>query len=205
MNHHFILTNAVILILLIDPFGNLPLFVSILQKYSAKDYRKTVLRESCFALVLMFLVLFAGRWMMGVLGLSSGILRLAGGLILIMTGTKMVFSSLIPDHAAAADMHKEPYIVPLAVPLICGPGTIAMLMTFLHSSKDATLGNVSASLLIAWAVQCIILMFGKVLSRLLGSKALDAMESLMGLLLVAMAVGMIVFGIKEIYGIPAEL
>ena len=207
MNISFILSNTILFILLMDPFGNLPLFISILRDTTSGRYRRIVLRECIIALCLMILALFAGRTFMDILGLSTGILRLSGGLILLIMGIKMVFSTIAPDHSAAGmEMNgKEPCIVPLAIPLICGPGTLALLMGFLHSSPEATAPNVLASVVLAWAGQGLILLFGKKIAALLGNKLLDALESLMGLLLATIAIGMLVAGIHEIYGVPASL
>lgn len=206
MNYTFIFSNVVLFVLLMDPFGNLPLFVSILKTKTSRQYRWIVIRESFFALMLMLCVLGAGRWFIGLLGLSTGILQLSGGLVLLLMSLKMVFSSVNLDHKKAdSALEKEPYIVPLAVPLICGPGTMAMLMSFLRHSPDATVVNSVLVVLLAWLVQGIILFFGKEMANLLGAKMMDALESLMGLLLTSIAVGMLVAGIHEIYRIPAVL
>lgn len=207
MNINFVLSNTILFILLMDPFGNLPLFVSILRDTSSRRFRQIVLRECLFALVLMILALFAGRRFMDILGLSPGILRLSGGLILLLMGIKMVFSTIVPDHSAAGmeANGKEPYIVPLAIPLICGPGTLALLMSFLDSSPEATVPNVLSAVILAWSGQGVILLFGKRIAQLMGNRLLDALESLMGLLLTTIAIGMLIAGIQEIYGIPASL
>ena len=207
MNINFVLSNTILFILLMDPFGNLPLFVSILRDTSSRRFRQIVLRECLFALVLMILALFAGRRFMDILGLSPGILRLSGGLILLLMGIKMVFSTIVPDHSSAGmeANGKEPYIVPLAIPLICGPGTLALLMSFLNSSPEATVPNVLSAVILAWSGQGVILLFGKRIAQLMGNRLLDALESLMGLLLTTIAIGMLIAGIQEIYGIPASL
>lgn len=95
---------------------------------------------------------------------------------------------------------KEPYIVPLAIPLICGPGLIAMLVT-----QSVNIYENVAALFIVWTVQMLILLGGKTISSRLGKKPLDALESLMGLLLTVVAVSMIIDSINQIYGIgPAK-
>ena len=98
----------------------------------------------------------------------------------------------------------EPFIVPLAIPLICGPGIIAILVTIRGSNPSATFPNCLAALVLAWLVQTVILLCGRQIARLLGSKTLDALESLMGLLLTCIAVGLLINGINETYGIQVK-
>lgn len=206
MDTAFIFAGAVQFFLLMDPFGNLPIFISLLQEKSSSEYRRIVIRESCFALIFLLAALFAGRWFLGMLGLSVGMLRLSGGLILLIIGTKMALSSMAGAASGAERQpRREPFIVPLAVPLICGPGTLAMLMTFHRADSLGGELSAAAAVLLAWLCQSLVLLSGKKTAELLGNKMLDALESLMGLLLASMAVGMLVTGIHEIYGVPAKL
>lgn len=206
MDTAFIFAGAVQFFLLMDPFGNLPIFISLLQEKSSSEYRRIVIRESCFALIFLLAALFAGRRFLGMLGLSVGMLRLSGGLILLLMGTKMALSSMAGAASGAERQpRREPFIVPLAVPLICGPGTLAMLMTFHRADSLGGELSAAAAVLLAWLCQSLVLLSGKKTAELLGNKMLDALESLMGLLLASMAVGMLVTGIHEIYGVPAKL
>ncbi len=206
MNFTFIWSNAILLTLLMDPFGNLPVFVSGLRRKSALRYRAVVIRESCFALAAMLFALILGRAFMTAVGLSPETMLLGGGLILMIMGVKMVFSKFTADPGMFnGEAEHEPFIVPFAIPLICGPGTFALLITIRGSAQAATLENIVPALLLAWLAQMGILLCGKWLSDLLGDKLLDALESLMGLLLTCIAAGMLVRGINGIYHIgPAS-
>ncbi|MBO4490361.1 MAG: MarC family protein [Lentisphaeria bacterium] len=197
MNFKIILSTALLFLMLMDPFGNLPVFVVMLKRNSVSEYRHIIFRESVFALAAMLIALFAGGMLLKLLHLSEDKLGIAGGLILFIIGLKMVFSSF---SAAEIAEEKEPYIVPLAIPLICGPGLIAMLVT-----QSAKIYESIIALLIAWMVQMLILLGGKTISAKLGKKPLDALESLMGLLLTVVSVSMIIDSINQIYGIgPAK-
>ena len=183
--------------MLMDPFGNLPVFVALLKRNSESEYRQIIFRESVFALAAMLIALFAGGMLLKLLHLSEDKLGIAGGLILFIIGLKMVFSSLSATEIAE---EKEPYIVPLAIPLICGPGLIAMLVT-----QSAKVYESVMALLMAWVIQMLILLGGKTISAKLGKKPLDALESLMGLLLTVVSVSMIIDSVNQIYGIgPAK-
>ncbi|MDD3666831.1 MAG: MarC family protein [Bacteroidales bacterium] len=199
----FIVSTAILFFLLMDPFGNLPLFISILSRFPERRYRPVVIRESVLALSAMVLVLFTGQWLLHVLALTVGELQLAGGVILLIMGTKMVFSNLTSD--AAFDCDNEPFCVPLAIPLICGPGEMAMLITLRGSTQVASASNLLFALLLAWFGGTVVLLCGRRIARCLGNKVLDAVESLMGLLLTAIAVGMLVSGMHELYGIGPAL
>ncbi len=194
MSFASIFSKSLLFLMLMDPFGNLPVFVVMLKRNSVREYRHIIFRESVFALAAMLIALFAGDMFLKLLHLSEDKLGIAGGLILFIIGIKMVFSSFSESTAAE---EKEPYIVPLAIPLICGPGLIAMLVT---QTSVNSYENVVA-LFIAWTVQMLILLGGKTISAKLGKKPLDALESLMGLLLTVVAVSMIIDSINQIYGI----
>ena len=197
MNFKIILSTALLFLMLMDPFGNLPVFVVLLKRNSESEYRQIIFRESVFALAAMLIALFAGGMLLKLLHLSEDKLGIAGGLILFIIGLKMVFSSLSATEIAE---EKEPYIVPLAIPLICGPGLIAMLVT-----QSAKVYESVMALLMAWVIQMLILLGGKTISAKLGKKPLDALESLMGLLLTVVSVSMIIDSVNQIYGIgPAK-
>ena len=197
MNFQTVLSVTLLFLMVMDPLGNLPFFVLILKRKSAEEYRRIIFRESLFALAAMLVSLFAGGVFLKLLHLSEDKLGVAGGLILLIIGLKMVFSSFTETNVSEG---KEPYIVPLASPLICGPGLIAMLITQSEQKAESVI-----ALLVAWMIQLLILLVGKTISEKLGKKLLDALESLMGLLLSVVAVGMIIDSINQIYGIgPAK-
>lgn len=199
MDFKFILSTTVMFFLLMDPFGNLPVFVTIMGKFPQNRYRPVIWRESLLALAMMALWLVMGNWLLLVLHLSVGELHLAGGLILMLIGIRMIFSKFSNKDTFESD--SEPYFFPLAVPLICGPGLMAMLIAIRGSSPQATWSNLSVALLLAWLGGTLVLACGQRIVRILGNRALDAFEALMGLLLTAIAVGMLVRGLYELYGI----
>ncbi|MBO4489735.1 MAG: MarC family protein [Lentisphaeria bacterium] len=193
MNFQTVLSVTLLFLMVMDPLGNLPFFVLILKRKSAEEYRRIIFRESLFALAAMLVSLFAGGVFLKLLHLSEDKLGVAGGLILLIIGLKMVFSSFTETNVSEG---KEPYIVPLAIPLICGPGLIAMLITQSEQKAESVI-----ALLVAWMIQLLILLVGKTISEKLGKKPLDTLESLMGLLLSVVAAGMIIDSINQIYGI----
>jgi multiple antibiotic resistance protein len=198
MDWTFIYSTAMLLLMLTDPFGNLPVFLATLKPVPKCRQPKVLFRELCIALVAMILALTFGRSFFGLLQIEGGTLSIAGGLILLLTGIKMVFSTLVE---VKEETKIEPFIVPMAIPLICGPGVIAILSTLCGSLPQATYLNCLCALLIAWVLQTLILCAGHRIARHLDKRVLNAIESLMGLLLVCLAVGLLLRGINQTYGL----
>lgn len=203
MDIHFVASAAVLFFMLMDPFGNLPVFVAELEAVPPERFTHVIFRESCFALVAMMLALAAGGPFMRAAGLTPSTLRLAGGFVLFVIGARMFFSVLRP--AARTVREKEPFIVPIAIPLICGPGTFVMAVTLRGSTPAATAVACTAAMLAAWAAQTAVLMNGRLVARALGDRALGALKSLTGLLLACLAVGMFLRGLNDLYGLHAAL
>ena len=117
---------------------------------------------------------------------------------MLLTGIKMIFSTLAE---VKDETREEPFIVPMAIPLICGPGVIAILSTLRGSVPQATYLNCLCALLLAWGIQTSILCAGHRIARRLDRRVLNAIESLMGLLLVCLAVSMLLRGINQAYNL----
>jgi len=198
LDKSFVFASTILLFMLMDPFGNLPIFLSLLRDTPRERFYRVVLRECLLALLAMLLALAVGRSFMKLMHISTPVLGIAGGLILLLMGIKMVFSGFTQEELFHPG---EQLLVPLAIPLICGPGIIAMLVTIRGSSSAATFLNCAAAVFFAWIIQTLILLAGKKIAAVLGVKLLDALESLMGLLLSCVAVGMLIEGINRIYGL----
>jgi len=121
-----IISAELLLVLVMDPLGNIPLFLEVLGKVDPSRHKRVVLREMCIALVVLILFLFAGRYILHALQISEPSLSIAGGTILLLIAIGMVFP--MSKRLFAPDPHDEPFIVPLAVPLIAGPSAVATVM-----------------------------------------------------------------------------
>ncbi len=189
---------ALLLFLTMDPLGNVPLFLSILESVPDKRRLKVVSRELLLALIIMIVFLYIGQPVLDALQLSPESISIAGGIILFLIALKMVFP--VPRSASVEEtIEGEPLLVPLAVPLIAGPSTLAILM-LLVSREPGQQQVWLLALLAAWFVSAIILLAATRLQRLLGKRGLVAMERLMGLVLVALAVQMFLDGIANYLG-----
>ncbi len=196
----FIFSTALLLFLVMDPLGNLPFFISSLKNVPPERYLKIIFRESVIALIVLTIFMLVGKDILRILQISQSSLGIAGGIILFMIALQMIFCLPIFSPANNNEDKKleEPFIVPLAVPMVAGPSTAAIII-LVRGRADASLLDCFIALCIAWSLSTIILMFSKIISRVLGHKILDASESLMGLLLTALAIEMLVKGIKSAF------
>ncbi len=193
-----ILSAATMLFLIMDPLGNLPIVLSILKHIDPKRRRVVLIRELLFALVILMLFLFAGQSIMDFLHVQPETLSISGGIILFIIAIKMIFPSAGSITGLAAG--EEPFIVPLATPLIAGPTVIATLL-LLSSQNPSQLLELSAAVMLAWGGTFVILLFNGFFHKILGERGLKAIERLMGLLLVMISTQMFLDGIKAYVGL----
>lgn len=185
--------NAVLLFFVIDPFGLIPLYISIMSHVPPERRRRVLVRELLIALVALVLFLFAGRYLLALLHISEHALTIAGALILFLIALPMIFPSIKLGMAAEGD--SEPFIVPLATPLFAGPSALTLVM--LIGSDPETGGYLEwlGTVVIAWAAASLVLWLGAAIADKIGSRGLIALERLTGMFLVAMSVEMLLSGI----------
>ena len=196
-----ILSAALLLFLVMDPLGNIPLFMTTLKKVEVSRQRKVVLRELVFALVILIAFLFLGQYLLQALHLSQTALTTAGGVILMIIALKMIFPSTHPS--LQEDVEGEPFIVPLAIPYVAGPSAMATSLLMMSNDPSRWFDWLLAVLL-AWLVSALIIYFSSYFAKFLGEKGLIAIERLMGMLLITVAVQMLLSGIAEFVGKSLE-
>jgi multiple antibiotic resistance protein len=186
------ISAAVLLFLIMDPLGNIPLFLSLLRPLPPSRRHYVLARELIIALAVLLVVLYAGHWVLAGLHLRQESISIAGGIVLFLIGVRMIFPRAegmfgdIPDG--------EPLIVPMAIPLIAGPSTMAALLLLANQNPERTV-DWTIALVGAWLATAAILFCSTWLYRLLGARALSAVERLMGMLLVALSVQMVLDGV----------
>ncbi len=187
-----VLSTALTLLLVMDPLGNIPNFMAALKSVPEARRQRVILRECLFALVILAGVFLGGRGFMGVFGLSSEALRIAGGIMLFLIAIRMIF----PNHGADRPElpEEEPFIVPLATPLVVGPSLIATIMILTGNPLNSRLGIMTA-IISAWLVSTLILLSAPFFARVLRRRGLMAVERLMGMLLIVVAVQMFLDGL----------
>jgi MarC family membrane protein len=183
---------ALALFLLMDPIGNVPIFVSVLKDIKPRHQRKIIIRELSIALVIIVLFYFLGDGLLGFLNVTTPTILISGGIILFLIALKMIFpGKRDPDVELPRD--KEPFIVPLATPLVAGPAVLAAVMLYSGQQKNDMMLPLLA-IVIAWAASTCILLTSSLWKKLLGWRGLVACERLMGLILTLIAVQMFLEG-----------
>lgn len=183
---------VVLLVLVVDPFGNMPVFVAMLRRVSPAQRTRVILRECAIAYAALLACVFVGEPLLKLLNLSDASLNIAGGVILLMIAVRMVFRSGGEVFGALPD--GEPFIVPLAVPLIAGPSAIATVVLFASSAPERWAEWCFAVSIAMLATLAALFSAEKVVT-LLGERTLEAFERLVGLLLTTIAIQMLLHGI----------
>ncbi len=191
-----IISAAVMLFLIMDPLGNLPVLLSILKHLEPKRRRLVLVRELIFALIILMLFLFAGQSILNFLHVQPETLSISGGIILFIIAIKMIFPQ--PGGVTGLAAGEEPYIVPIAIPMIAGPSVIASLLLLSNQQPDRMM-DWSLAVLLAWGASFLILMFYDFFHKLLGERGLRAVERLMGLLLVIISIQMLLNGVSSYF------
>lgn len=183
----------ILLLLVTDPFGNVPLFVSALNPVAQSRRARIVVRECAIAFLLLLLFMFFGRHFLTALQLSEVSLRIGGSVILLLIAIRMVFPH--PDGVLGRTEGGEPFIVPLAIPALAGPSALATVLLFTANSAEEVMIHVAALAAVGLVWLAVFLSADR-LQRLLGAQVMTAFERLMGLILAAMSVEMLLGGVR---------
>jgi len=191
------LSAAILLFLILDPLGNVPIFLSLLRGLPPKRQRWVLARELLIALGVLLLFLFAGRAILAAMHLREESVSIAGGIVLFLIGIRMIFPP--QEGLLGHQPDGEPFIVPMAIPLVAGPSGMAAVI-LMASNDPGRLGDWAMALLLAWSATAAILFSATFLYKVLGRQVLTAVERLMGMLLVALSVQMFLDGVRAYLG-----
>jgi multiple antibiotic resistance protein len=186
----------VLLFLVVDPFGNIPLVIMLLKDAESQVYKTTLIRETGIAFAVLLFFFFAGGMLLGYLNISQEALRVAGGVILFLISVKMIFRN--SSEIFLDDKDSGPIVVPIAVPSIAGPATLTTLM-ILRTREGVETFHVLIALALVVLLQLILFLLGRNITRMLGRHGLKALEKLTGLILNLIAVNMILRGLAEAF------
>jgi len=187
-------TTFVTLLVIMDPIGVSPVFLAITSHLGREERRRAAIRAALAAGALVLGFALVGRFVLAYLGVSVESLSVAGGLLLLLVALEMLRGQDYPDKA---DPSQDVALVPLATPLVAGPGAIAAVIVL---SRQYESGGERIALVLAVAaavaVVAVTLLAAERLSRLLPESVIQFLTRVMGLLLGAIAVQLVVDGIR---------
>ena len=181
------------LFIVLNALGNIPLFVGLLTKYDVKKQRRIIFRELLIALCILLVFNFFGDGVLRMLGISQPILGVAGGTLLFIIALGLIFPRPVDNHDYR---HAEPLIVPLATPIVAGPGAITTVLVYAEQLRNAWV--MSMIIFLAWIPTFVILLLSSNFKYLLGKKGLNACQKLGGMLILLIAVQMIFNGVTHV-------
>lgn len=189
-----VLSMSFALFLLMDSIGNVPIFVSILKNVPQKRQRNIIIRELIIALIIIVIFYFIGETLLGFLNVKMPTIMISGGIILFLIAIRMIFPSKQDSHAELPH-DSEPFIVPLATPLVAGPAVLAAVMLYSGQHMHSTMTTLTA-IFVAWGASTLVLLSSSLWKKLLGDRGLVACERFMGLILTLIAVQMFLQGLE---------
>ena len=192
MNYTFV-SATILLILITDPIGNIPIFANALQHVAPERRARVILREVLIAFVLLLTFMFVGESFLRVMNLSELSLQIGGGVILFLIALRMIFPP--PKGTDTPEALTEPLIVPLAIPAIAGPSALATVLLLVSQAPEKRLTWIAA-LCVTMTVSAVVLVLAERIQRVAGDRIVVALERLMGLVLVALSIEMMLRGIR---------
>jgi len=191
MNYTFA-SATILLVLITDPVGNIPVFANALKHVAPERRARVILREILIAFFLLLTFMFVGEGFLKVMNLSELSLQIGGGVILFLIALRMVFP---PPATLEPEIFEEPLIVPLAVPAIAGPSALATVLLLVSQQPERRLDWIAA-LCVTMLISAVVLVSAERIQRLIGTRLVVAVERLMGLVLVSVAIEMMLRGAK---------
>ncbi len=184
---------AIKLFIITNPIGNSPAILAIVRHYDFVRQKQILMREALFALLLALFFQFLGEPVLDALGIKNYALSLCGGVLILLVGIGMVFPNH-PENEAdeVAEIPRDPYLVPIATPLLSGAGLLTYIMIYAKKLENPL--EMTGAILIAWVGVFAVLAAAPYLLRTFGKRGLFALEQLMGLVLSMIAVDMIIKG-----------
>jgi len=193
-NSFSIVATSVLIFFILDPFGNVPLLLSILKNIDKQRHSKIIIREMLIGLLILLVFLFFGESFLSLFHLETQAITIAGGIIFFVISLKMIFPSPSGENIFTSK-EDDPLVVPIAMPMIAGPAALATLLV-LAKTNAQHITKLFLSLSIAWLLTSLILLSSPYLYKILKRKGLTALERLMGMLLLIMSVQMFIDGIR---------
>ncbi len=181
---------AIIFFLVTNPIGNTPTILALVKDYDFNRQRWILFREGVFSLLIALFFQYLGETFLKSLNISNYALTLCGGILLFLVALKMIFPK--SEENDRAQVKQEPFIVPIATPLMSGPGLMTMIM--INAKLEANNLKITGAILLAFSGVIAIMLIAPYLQKIIGRRGLLALEQVMGMILGLIAMEMIVKG-----------
>lgn len=195
--------TVLILFLMAGPIACLPLFLALLKDFSPSRQRQILVREGFISLLIALFFQYFGEYFLNLLHIQQHTMYLCGGVIVTLVAITMVFPKLEEQAQEEVKQQQEPFIVPIATPLLSGAGVLTMIM--IYASEAARIGEsqlkLSFAIILAWIAILLVLLVGPFLQKILKERGMIALEQLMGMLLLMLGVNLLVKGTSLMIGI----
>lgn len=186
---------ALTFFLVTNPVGNSPVIIALVKDYDFKKQQRILFREALFALILALFFQYFGRKFLGLLNIQDFVVTISGGILLLLVAFSMIFSLGIPEKKSS-EKRPEPFIVPIATPILSGPGLLAVIM--LKSQLVESSIEVTLAIFLAWVGVMLVMGAAPYMDRILGKRGLAALEQVMGLILAFISMEMLVKGTGDL-------
>ena len=177
------------LFFVIDALGQIPTYLDLLKPFDAKKQKKIAIRELLIALVIMLVFHYFGQGLLTLLHVSKTTVQVAGGIILFLISIRLIFS----DEERTKWKEQEPFIVPIATPIIAGPSVLAAIMIFAQNNPSDFV--ICGAVILAWFLSATLFLFAKPIHKIVKDQGLNAAQRLMGLIVALIAVQLFLEGI----------
>lgn len=185
---------ALTFFLVANPIGNSPAIIALVKDFPFERQKHIVLREAIFALIIALFFQYLGEIFLSLLNIKDYAVTITGGLLLLLVAFSMIFVERSPTGESNHRPRAEPYFVPIATPILSGPGLLAIIM--MKSKLEQNDLKISLAILLAWAGVIGVLMAAPYMQKLLGKRGLVALEEVMGMIVALIAIEMLVKGMN---------
>lgn len=183
---------ALTFFLVTNPIGNSPTVLALVKNYDFEKQKWILVREGIISFLIAIFFQYLGERFLGLLQVTDYAMTLCGGILLVLISLMMIFPK--SETTKKLTQEQEPFIVPIAIPLLSGPGVLTMIMLF--SRQESNDLKISGAIFLAWAGVVAVMLAAPYMQKVLGKRGLIALEQLMGMLLSMIALSMIVNGLK---------
>jgi multiple antibiotic resistance protein len=198
----FFFTSFISIMVIINPLSTIGLFLSLTKNDREEERRKIAFRSSLAAFLVLVFFAFGGFFIFAVYGITLEAFRIAGGVILMIIGLRMLF----PPQNSHGDLrvHGDIYLVPLAIPMTSGPGAITTAIVLSTQVTNPWLEiALWGAIFVSCAINFIVLRYAGSIYRRVGPNSVEALIKIMGLLVCSVAVQFIIIGMKAAFPIFA--